>query len=58
MKFKVGDRVRVTNKMRIGYTWFIGKVGTIIAIDSGEPYVDFGSINSRQWFSESELEYE
>lgn len=58
MKFKVGDRVRVTNKMRIGYTWFIGKVGTIIAIYFCEPYVDFDGVNSRKWFSESELEHE
>lgn len=58
MKFKVGDRVRVTNRMRIGYPWFINKVGTIIAIDFGDLYVDFDNINSRQWFSESELEHE
>lgn len=59
MKLKVGDRVRVTDKMKYGNEWYIGKVGSIVGIeDDGDFYIRFDINHSGMWFSESELEYE
>lgn len=58
MKFKVGDRVRVTDKMKCGNEWFVGKVGVIVGIDDGDPFVLFDDRGIEMWFSESELEHE
>lgn len=58
MKFKIGDRVRVTGKMKYGNEWFVGKVGVVVGIDDGDPFVLLDDRGITTWFSESELEYE
>lgn len=57
MKFKVGDRVRVTDKMKYGNEWFVGKVGVVVSIDDGDPFVLLDDRGIETWFSESELEH-
>lgn len=58
MKFNIGDRVRVTDQIKYGNEWFVGKVGVIASIDDGDPFVLFDDRGIEAWFSKLELEYE